>query len=84
MCREIKVFPSLKREENIIVLEDLNRLKQFNGTTFAFLGNVASLLDDYMNLPAIITDEGDRVEGLEEVRWFLEGQLQKLSSEVGA
>ena len=76
MCKHIRVFPSLKKEENIIVLEDLQRLKKAKNITFEFLGSVG-ILDEFINLPAIITDQGDRVDGLEPVKRFLKGQLKR-------
>ncbi|MDA8224237.1 MAG: hypothetical protein M0Z35_21585 [Desulfitobacterium hafniense] len=81
MCKYIRLFPSLNDEENEVVLKQLEHLKELNAVTFEF-SNASFVLKDYINLPAIITDEGDRVDGLEPVKRFLNGQLRRAQAAV--
>jgi len=77
MCTKITLFPSLKNEENHAVIDGLKALKQ-KGVTLTIVGD-SGILDEFIDLPSIHTDDGIRVSGVRAINRYVEGCLEKMA-----
>lgn len=76
MCTKVTLFASLKKKETEEAVTEVRKLEKERGVQLSFLGS-SQALDSYMNLPAILTDEGDRAYGVAGIKTFVDGQLAR-------
>jgi len=76
MCKRITLFGSLKDDENNAVLPCLYDLRDKKGVQLEVPCDTG-LLDEYIRLPSIYTDEGERAYGVEGIKRFVEAQLAR-------
>ncbi len=77
MCKKFTVFPSLRKEDNLAVQALLDELKKAKQIEYVFVGGATHLLNESVDLPSVLTDEGDRLDGLEAITRFLKNQLKR-------
>ena len=71
MCKRIKIFSSLNRNENDQAKDILDTLQ---GVELEWIAPI-SLLEDDFELPSIFTDEGYRYHGLDSIKRFVDREL---------
>lgn len=78
MCKNIKVFKSLNDQDNQAINGNLSKLGQQKEVVVEYR-STSKILSEFMELPSILTDDGDRLYGVDAINNFTQVQLTQHS-----
>lgn len=81
MCKHIRLILSFNDEDNKAVLKAVEKLRTSMGVTVEIMNGVA-VLNQYVELPYISTDEGTRVFGVKSINRFIGKQLSPVTPKL--
>ena len=76
MFKHIRLMLSFNAKDNEAALEAVEKIRTAIGVEVEIMNGVA-VLNQYVELPFISTDEGDRVSGTKAINRFIDKQISK-------
>ena len=76
MFKHIRLMLSFNAKDNEVALEAVEKIRTVTGVEVEIMNGVA-VLNQYVELPFISTDEGDRVSGTKAINRFIDKQISK-------